>query len=545
MRENETTSGYDEAGPALAPSEQQTADARHVTHGGRDAPAPLLSISPMRLSVIFTSIGCVASTLAGAQAAPPEARAIDSIARVARELGRAYGASVWPGFRPDTIPVAFVLPSRGMLLAGWRGPLPQGFTPAAGTEGLAWRPEAALGAASTSISLGGRSAAQVVVPRDSSAGAGAGRTRVDGAELTALAFHEAFHTFQGAARQEGRRFGQGENAFYVASYPVFDVDNEALFALEGTLLAAALEAHDARTRLARAREFVGVRRRRHARLTTEIAAFDDASELNEGLAQYAQLRALQSIGREGPTAWRASAERELARERAQLAGLTGDATRSFRLRYYSTGPAMALLLDAIAGEGWKQRLVDENATLERALAAATGIDSVAEEAARRAIASANERTLRDAAAARVASLRERRLRQVDSVLAAPGLRVVVALDSLGRDFGMCGFDPQNHLRVTPTLELQTRWWRPCAGAAASAELGVPSVHDRERRTVTAVLGAEAEVTLTADGKPLVVGDGETVRGVKLLKLTAPRGSVEAARADVSRVGRTVTVRVLP
>jgi hypothetical protein len=71
------------------------------------------------------------------------------------------------------------------------------------------------------------------------------------------------------------------------------------------------------------------------------------------------------------------------------------------------------------------------------------------------------------------------------------------------------------------------------------------VHDRERRTVSAVLGAEAEVTLTAEGRPLLVGDGETVRGVKALKITSPRGSVEAARADVSRAGRTVTVRVLP
>lgn len=494
----------------------------------------------MRHSTLLVFLSCAAARLAGAQAAAPEAPAIDSIARVARALGRAHGERVWPGFRPDTIPVAFVLPSRGTLLAGWRGALPEGFTPVAGAESLAWRAEAALGAASTSISLGGRSAAQVVVPRDTT-----GRTRVDGAELTALAFHEAFHAFQGAARREGRRFGQGENAFHVASYPVFDVDNEALFALEGTLLAAALDAGDRGTRTDRALEFAGVRQRRHARLATEISAFDDASEMNEGLAQYAQLRALQLIERLGPAAWRASAERELARERAQLADVTGDATRSFRLRYYATGPAMALLLDAIAGEGWKRQLMEQNTTLARALAAATGSDSAASEGARRALARANERALRDAAAARVAALRERRMRQVDSVLAAPGMRVVVALDSLGRDFGMCGFDPQNHLRVSPTLALQTRWWKPCAGAAVTAELGVPSVHDRERRTVSAVLGAESEVALTAEGRPLTVGDGATVRNVKALKITAPRGSVEAARADVSRVGRTVTVRVLP
>jgi hypothetical protein len=79
----------------------------------------------MRRWLACLSLSCSALRPAGAQATSPlEAPAIDSIARVARALGGAHGERVWPGFRPDTIPVAFVLPSRGTLLAGCRHPEP-------------------------------------------------------------------------------------------------------------------------------------------------------------------------------------------------------------------------------------------------------------------------------------------------------------------------------------------------------------------------------------------------------------------------------------
>src|SRR5712691_9835067 len=71
-------------------------------------------------------------------------------------LGREQGDSIWPGFRPDTIPVLYVLPGQGILLLGWRGPPPEGFT---GN----WQPSQARGAASTGTELAGRRAAQVVV----------------------------------------------------------------------------------------------------------------------------------------------------------------------------------------------------------------------------------------------------------------------------------------------------------------------------------------------------------------------------------------------
>jgi hypothetical protein len=467
-----------------------------------------------------------------------EAAMLDSVARVVRALGREYGEAVWPGFRPDTIPVAFVVPSRGTMLSSWRGELPAGFAPVAGVAEGGWRAEPALDAASTATTIGGRRIAQVVVAGEDPLS----RTPAPG-ELAALAFHEAFHVFQGAMRRDGRRFGQGENAFYVASYPVFDVDNEALFALEGRLLARALPAPGPESRRALAREFLTVRRRRHARLASELALFDHASEMNEGLAQYAQLRALELVARAGPRGWRDGTSRRLAAERARLPQLAADTTRSFRLRYYSTGAAIARLLDTIAGAGWKRRLMDGNETLAGALAHAVGADPGAAASGRGPVR-VTEDDLRRAGAS-VAALRARRLRQVDSVLARPGLRVVVAFDTLRRDVDLCGFDPQNHLQVTPTVQLQTRWWRPCAGTSVTADLGVPSVHDREARTVTAVVGSEADVTFTANGSRLDVRDGVAHRDVARLRVTAPRVTIDVARAAVTRAGDTVTVRALP
>lgn len=211
-----------------------------------------------------------AASALGAQAPPDTAARIDSVMREMRRLGPTRGDSIWPGYRPDTVAFLFVLPSRGAFLGGRRGALPAGFTPVPDHATLAWRDLRDLGAASTNTQLAGRPVAQVVLLHD------------DGPYLVSTAFHEAFHVFERVAHREGQTFGEQENAFYVSTYPVFSVDNEAGMALEGRLLGAALDVHRLAERRLRAQEFVAVRRARHARVASEIAAFDRASEMNEG-----------------------------------------------------------------------------------------------------------------------------------------------------------------------------------------------------------------------------------------------------------------------
>ena len=142
-------------------------------------------------------------------------------------LGAELGDSIWPGFRPDTIPVLYVVRGQGTLVLGWRGTLPEGFLPIAGLEGSGWQAAADRGAASTGTELAGRATAQVVVSDSQGV-----------ASLIGLTTHEAFHVFEAAAKKADRRFGRGENAFLVTSYPVFDPRNEAGMALEGRILAA-------------------------------------------------------------------------------------------------------------------------------------------------------------------------------------------------------------------------------------------------------------------------------------------------------------------
>src|SRR5258706_12589330 len=61
-------------------------------------------------------------------------------------LGRTSGDAIWPGYRPDTIPIAYVFPQRGTALFGWRGSLPAGYGSVPGIPGVDWLDQRNLGA---------------------------------------------------------------------------------------------------------------------------------------------------------------------------------------------------------------------------------------------------------------------------------------------------------------------------------------------------------------------------------------------------------------
>lgn len=452
---------------------------------------------------------------------------LDGIAREVVRIGARHGEAMWPGFRPDTIPVSFVLPSHGDVLFGWRGALPKNYVAIPQLPGAAWREQRAPGAASTGTMLDGRHVAQVVV-------------NGFGPVLAATAVHEAFHVFENASRREGRKFGRGENSMLVSTYPVFDVEDETAFALEGRILAEALSTTTTSGKRELARAFTAVRRDRHRKLPQEFATFDAMSELHEGLAEYVLVRTLMIESKEGPTEWRVAAARALASRRRLLSELTHSENLSLRFRYYQTGPALALLLDALRPNRWKQELLAGDATLQDMLARASGADDdlIAANTA------FNATSLRAETELQIRKLKARRRATADSLLALPGLMLILSADSLpGRAFNPCGYDPQNLLQVAEKVQIQMRWWKPCAGGPTHAEFNVPSVYDENLGTIAAVIGEEALVKLTSNGQPLVVRDGETLRDVRSIVLEAPRASVQAVRADISRSGSTL--RIVP
>jgi len=431
-------------------------------------------------------------------------------------LGAELGDSIWPGFRPDTIPVLYVLRGQGTLVLGWRGTLPEGFLPIAGLEGSGWQSAADRGAASTGTELAGRATAQVVVSDSQSV-----------ASLIGLTTHEAFHVFEAAAKHEGRRFGQGENAFLVTSYPVFDPQNEAGMALEGRILAAADAAEAKARRRALARQFLAVRESRHRVLGAGLAEFEQLAELNEGLAEYTLVRAVQLAARLRDFPDRVGAVRIQQNKLSGLHTLTGNATLSIRLRYYYTGPALGLLLDALEGPAWKRQLMNENLTLQDVLAAATGYRSQEVALRRQAESTFVMSKLRDAADSGVAGLRAFRRTQVDSVLNAPGVQLVVTVE--GRYLGFCGIDPQNLLQVEPGVLLHTRWVKACAGDF-QATFNTPVVQDRNGQVLRAVVGADSTVKVTTGAQ----GD---------VQIDSPLVSLHADKAEVSRDGRVLTVKI--
>jgi len=135
--------------------------------------------------------------------------------------------------------------------------------------------------------------------------------------------------------------------------------------------------------------------------------------------------------------------------------------------------------------------------------------------------------LRTAADSGVAGLRAFRRAQVDSVLAAPGVQLVVTVE--GRYLGLCGIDPQNLLQVEPGVLLHTRWLQACAGDF-QATFNTPVVQDRAAQTLRAVVGADSTVQVTTGA----AGD---------VRIESPLVSLRAAKADVSRDGRVLTVKI--
>ncbi len=445
-------------------------------------------------------------------------------------LDQNHAGGVWPGFAPGDVPVLYVLPGEGTLLLGWDGELPEGFVAVSGVAGAGWLLEADRGAASTGVSLDGRGTAQVVVHG------------LDLAPLIGTSVHEAFHVYQGSVSETGRRFGQGENSFLVTRYPVFDVDNEAGFALEGRLLAAALSAETDSQRVELAQRFVAVREGRQRRLDAELVDFEVLAELNEGLAQYVAIRALQLVAAASDGSLRSQIETESDDLLGDLDRLTESGERSFRLRFYYSGAAMSLLLDEIAGDDWKTILFARDLTLQETLAELSGYR--VREAALQLMAynQFDGPALMSETAASIDALRRRLKARVDSALSQPGVRVVISAEGIGGYIGLCGIDPQNLLQVDSGILFHTRWLRPCAGSALQGEFNTPVVHDQNAGTLEAVIGPVGEVSLTIGGQPVPLGGQETVADAADVQIESPGLTLRSERADVEIDGQLLTIR---
>jgi hypothetical protein len=446
---------------------------------------------------------------------------VQSIQRAFEQLvATTRAAAVFPGFRPDTMAYAFVLPNRGTLLLNWRGTLPTGFVAIPGVSNAGWHVTSGLGAASTNIEIAGRAVAQLVVDK------------LDTRLIAPLAAHEAFHVFQTVARSAHSYMGERENSFMVSSYPVYDTINEANIALEGVLLERALSAHTVQQARAFARQFSAVRASRQRKLGHGTAEFEQKTEGNEGLAEYALLRTRNAIDGVAPGLPPQSLLQDLRR-------LTTDLTRSIRLRYYLTGSAQAFLLDRIDPE-WKNTFLEERVFLDELIARASGALASEQEARKRAEAQQDMGALQRAAGSQLNKLQALRSTQIDSIMSRPGVQLIVDMSALpNRDIGWCGIDPQNLLQASPRILLHTRWLRACSGRALDAELNTPAIQDRDAAELKAVI--DPNVAITAGGQSVTLEEARTVE-LADVRVLARDFNGRFERAELTRTGNRLRIK---
>lgn len=475
------------------------------------------------ISYFMMAAGLVSPPL-GAQtpapAAPDTVRHIADLAGGIARHGAAVGRAIWPGYHPESIPTLYLIPHRAKLLVGWRDSLPGGFAPLPGVSGAAWTDTQTVQLPSDRFIA--------FLSIDSGATPG---------DVLGLALHEAFHSFERKSRRDGRRFGTGENALLVGRYPVFDLDNETLFAIEGRLLRRAYLAPrgpETRTRVCR---YLAVRQRRQQGLDTAFVAFEQLAELNEGLAQYALLRGEQELGLVLGGRLSGDARAAVALETALLDSLVTMSARSVRRRFYATGATEALLLDRMAGSDWKGGLVARDRTVQQEL------EAVAHCAGRGAPDSLDRwiRAMRPVASQAIAALKSRRHEQAESLLARPGRRVAVLATYLpGHRFDYCGFDPQNLLQDGAGRTLHMRFIALCSDSV-SATIQAGAVED-ESGAVRTVLDASQPWTVTAQGRPVTLPDSGSIE-LSAAQVEAPAFSFSAPRATMEVVGGEL--RIIP
>ncbi len=408
-----------------------------------------------------------------AAARPLIAQQRPSSSEIDRTL-RAHADRVrWPGFDALAIPLAIF---DGTTTTLFRHPAPPaGFFPIAGSAGFGMTGRHPSVSANSSADIGGQSTATLMNDAPGAA------TTAD--ELAAVALHESFHVYQ-RRRHPTWQGNEGD----VFLYPIDDARRLALRRLETEALHHALDESTPRQAVCWARGFIALRTSRYDGLDSAFVKYERLTELNEGLAAYVQL---------------------LAAGRATVPIPAGEfAASALRLRTYTTGPAIALLLDRFAPQ-WKNELeANDKQSLDEMLAAALlpqppsapcAPDEERREAARRTAAA-------DSAA--IAGTRTARRAAFDH---RQGWRLIVQ-PAEGEPLWPQGFDPLNVERVDGGL-LHTRYLK-LGNAAGTIEIIDESGSDVDALTVSAgahpLFNGVRELRVAGFAEPAIGEDAGTL-----------------------------------
>lgn len=344
-------------------------------------------------------------TLSVFAAEMPGSKAVHEALRIRSvELG-----SVWPRFDPASLPVAMYDGSRTFLFN--HPEPPDEFSVNEAVAAFAGRYPDLV--ANSTREIGGVMTATVMPSPNES-------TLDDRVGLVA---HELFHVFQRVHRPD---WVANEADHF--TYPFADTAVMRSRILEEMALRdALLDKENAACHVGLA---VEARHQRYELLDAAHREFERRTELNEGLAQY-----IQNVFS--------------GKESDELLVNASFAPDALRLRLYSTGAAIAFLLDEHL-PGWKQGLMEsEWQTLDEALASAGGVvESQCDREGRRQLAASQaERAISD--------YRERLVRARNEFLRTPGLRVRIKAGN--EPLWPQGFDPMNITVLNEGDVLHTRF----------------------------------------------------------------------------------------
>ena len=365
-----------------------------------------------------------------------------------------------------------------------------------------------------------------------------------------LVFHEAFHCYQHDPNRPGSPW-RGELPRMQFRYGAMPARDFAGYCLEALFLDQALSATEVSARRTAARRFLALRRERQKGMAAENGEFEKGAELNEGLAQYAGVKAVM-LGIEAQRQGRLdlSVEEKTAEswrsKRLEFLPKMKELQAQTRRRFYTSGAAQAFLLDELAPD-WKTRVQNQTIALQdligEAIGAAVSDDATIAEEARQA--GGFDALLADIRAIDE-KLKEQNRALVDSILRADGWKIVVDMSACGRLASQFTFDPNRVVVVDPDRRIFQSSFRASEEKSYVASFNKPVLADEAALRYCGSANSGEIPILTLDGKPLSLDWTGRFEVKKRAIITADKISITIeAGARISIENRSLVVRPAP
>jgi len=444
----------------------------------------------MRILWLLSLFTFLATFSFAGKPAPPDPLAVMA------EFDRETATELWPGFAPKNIAIA-IFDGKQTWLFHQSGP-PDGFSELAQHRDIfIYNGRHPSVKSNTNVELNGIGTAAVDL---------SDIRKQPISEQAALLVHEAFHVFQ---HERHPKWTANEADLFM--YPLDNAGFLQHRREETESLRRALLARSKDESVCWAAETIRIRDLRFTALSPSAAAYERATELHEGLANYLQVRAAGTANS----------------FTLPQGGFPAD---SVRQRSYATGAALALLLDRTA-PGWQKEMESgQPGSLDQLLK--TKLYFAASPCA---ISETDEAAISNNARADVDALKKRLERKKSDVLTALGWQIIVASNS-PQVMNAEGFDPMNVSLVAPGEVLHQRWIKLSNGDGSVEVLNRASLSNSAGNHP--LLDGVKQLTVTGlKDRPTISIDGGMVR------VYAEGVRAEFRHALVRTEGRKVLIEV--